>query len=258
MTTAKWICDKCGEKRETQGNSIEFYSPETCACGENMRCLSLADGLDAPQLVPGGFDLQETPQPQQCQDCGKEYIQYQIIGESKSKVVRPIVCYECLTKRAFPKPSQPKETLKADGIGMTDPKDAHQPIMQFHDAEQAQNCLAEWKNLLYLNDWIITVKLDQKIDDNQLAVIGYEYSLMAAVIKFADIRKLHDMHDEILKYCAEKILVHELLHIMFDISYHADQTEGREFDAYQHQKTELMARSLIMAKYGLESSWFKS
>ena len=90
------------------------------------------------------------------------------------------------------------------------------------------------------------------------ASINTNFSMKAAIIKI-DSRKNYDTADELLAYCAEKFLVHELLHLLIVVgdSNKLNTIEEIEYDCLQHQKTEFMARSLIMAKYGVDKGFFK-
>lgn len=55
----------------------------------------------------------------------------------------------------------------------------------------------------------------------------------------------------------EKDLVHELLHCKYDWMGCQGRTyEGVYLDATEHQKLEEMAKSLIMAKYGVDYNYF--
>jgi len=132
----------------------------------------------------------------------------------------------------------------------------NQPIMQFETDEQMQECLKEWQERLYLQDWAI--KYEVKELDDALAEISTIHSLKVATISFHPITE-ESKKKELLKYCAEKIMVHELNHIIFDVAKFNDGGYADvEFELLQHQKTELMARSLLMAKYGMSADWFKN
>lgn len=63
--------------------------------------------------------------------------------------------------------------------------------------------------------------------------------------------------DRIMKYCAEIILVHELLHCKMNWISNNDTYEGKYFDTVEHALLEQMAKSLIMAKYNVGLEYFK-
>ena len=67
------------------------------------------------------------------------------------------------------------------------------------------------------------------------------------------------MGERVVKYFAEKTLVHELLHLKYN--WFVPQKESVEsvyYDTLEHSLLEQMAKSLIMAKYNIPLSWFKS
>ena len=132
-----------------------------------------------------------------------------------------------------------------------------EPIIEFENIDQANECLKEWQSRLYLSDWIINIGFEEL--NNRGAEIDIEHTQKSAYVAFH-----HPITEEIkkrerVKYCAEKILVHELLHIIFDAPKpERFSIEQCEYEILQHQKTEFMARSLIMAKYGIDFSWWKN
>ena len=132
------------------------------------------------------------------------------------------------------------------------------PIIEFENIEQAQECLAYWKNLLFLNDWIIRVVLEEPISDNSIGENCITYPKKCSIIRIGAFNEKYN-ESRTLKYCAEGILVHELLHIIMDVGNVSDlrTIEQIEFECLQHQKLEMMARSLLMAKYGIGKEFFE-
>lgn len=64
-------------------------------------------------------------------------------------------------------------------------------------------------------------------------------------------------NNTLFKHCMEKDLVHELLHCKYDwMGCQGGTYEGVYLDATEHQKLEEMAKSLIMAKYGVGYDYF--
>ena len=121
------------------------------------------------------------------------------------------------------------------------------PIMQFKNIAQAKRCLREWQRRLFLEDWTIDLRLvkPKEIPGRQ-GETDWESVNQSAVIKVARVK-----HQEyIQKVCAEKVLVHELLHCKYNV-----RPASRNYLA-QHQLLEQMAKSLIMAKYNLPFKWF--
>lgn len=132
----------------------------------------------------------------------------------------------------------------------------NQPIIEFKDEAQAYECLKEWQTRLFLDDWIIRVKFDSEI--HAFAEVEKVTDIQSAIIR---IHPLDDVtRDRNTKYCAEKSLVHELLHLKLDlVDFDGNlPIEVIVFNYTQHQKVEQLAKSLIMAKYNLPFEWFKN
>jgi hypothetical protein len=129
------------------------------------------------------------------------------------------------------------------------------PILEFDDDDIATECLKEWQDRLYLNDWIISfnphVLPDDDTDYYGQAVLNYVNKTATINI----IKPTMKFKCKLTKFCAEHCLVHELLHLKYDMP------EDKEFlslyfEHEQHMLLEQMSRSLIMVKYNLSRSWF--
>ena len=134
--------------------------------------------------------------------------------------------------------------------------DETQPIVRFANREESMECLKEWQNLLFLNDWIIDLNLVDDLCDSRknLAENDYQPTLKTSIITM-DTRD----HYGVMKQPHELVLVHELLHLKFLFSEMAPETtEGGFFGMVEHMVIEEMARSLIMVKYGLTPEWFRN
>lgn len=133
------------------------------------------------------------------------------------------------------------------------------PIMEFTSSEQMYNCLKEWQERLFLQDWIIKVKLADPEDMDLKDVCGensYVIELNCCVIK---ILKPEHYGDRIVKYCAEQILIHELLHCKYNwVERDYNSIEVAYYDTLEHSLLEQMAKSLLMAKYNLNLDWFRN
>lgn len=128
------------------------------------------------------------------------------------------------------------------------------PIMEFKTLEDAKKSLAEWKERLCLHDWTIKVCLCEPHEFVDQTCDGEcDYSLLMETAKIR-ILKPEYYGDRLLKYCAELILVHELLHLSWG---HLD-TNNEGFNRLQHSIMEKMARALICAKYDLPLNWFEN
>lgn len=136
------------------------------------------------------------------------------------------------------------------------------PIEVFEDQEQLEKCLREWQHRLFLDGWMILAHTTDEITDpdgnRQVDVEGYNtfiYESSQASIQILT-KKAHDDADMLFKYCAEKILVHELLHCKYVWMDNQNSYEGVYVCSKEHQLLEEMAKSLIMAKYGVDYSYF--
>lgn len=137
---------------------------------------------------------------------------------------------------------------------------SREPIMEFESIEQAYQCMKEWKEILYLNDWITKlVLLDAPIEDNGMKVCGQVNRITDNKMSIVKVLRKNTEPDNYKKYCAEQTLVHELMHLALDIADHGTANiEGILYDTHIHQQVELLSRSLIMAKYGLLPEWFSN
>lgn len=137
--------------------------------------------------------------------------------------------------------------------------DKKSPIMEFTSTEQAQECLKEWQERLFLSDWTLKVKLtspeEMKFEDN----CGENEFQMVNRCGVIRILRKEFYGDRIIKYCAEKTLIHELLHCKYNWVERAyDSIEVAYYDTLEHSLIEQMAKSLLMAKYDLPFSWFNN
>ena len=132
-----------------------------------------------------------------------------------------------------------------------------EPIQEFESLEQANEYLKEWQERLYLNDWIIELKLvdPDEIPDER----GHNWFFFEKQISRVWLAKLTDILRTTADKCYQEItLVHELLHLKFNCIENEDTYEGKFLELHEHQLIEQMARSLIMAKYNLKPDWFKN
>lgn len=132
-----------------------------------------------------------------------------------------------------------------------------EPIIQFKSKEQFEECLRWWKDVLFLNNWVIKWNyIDYDKEPLNSKLIGHsdcDYVNQCAVITLADYDTLPK--DCIMTLCDEKVLVHELLHIKYP-TYTKDSFEAFYMEMEEHAKLEQMAKTLIMVKYDLPFDWF--
>ena len=137
-------------------------------------------------------------------------------------------------------------------------KNQKTPILHFKTQENLNKSLKEWQERLFLNNWIIKAKLvDQKEmdDENQVGKNRFCYSNNSSVIYIMNTEEIEFKNDPVVN-CEEASLVHELLHLLYGFMDAPDTYEGTFFEAVEHRKLEMLARSLIMAKYNLKPDWF--
>lgn len=133
------------------------------------------------------------------------------------------------------------------------------PIMEFTSIEQAYECLNEWKGKLFLQDWIIKLKLCDPEEMNLKEVCGENIYVIENKSCLIKILKPEFYGDRIVKYCAEQILIHELLHCKYNwVERDYNSIEVVYYDTLEHSLLEQMSKSLLMAKYNLNLDWFKN
>ena len=130
------------------------------------------------------------------------------------------------------------------------------PIYQFKDYGQALDCLSMWRDYLNLNNWTIKLAINQKPDDMPPDCWGYtqlDMINMCAVIQIADPTCISS---RILRFCAEKTLVHEMLHLLYSWAESTNHSyEGVYLDTLEHQKLNCMSGALMRARYNLPKDW---
>ena len=130
------------------------------------------------------------------------------------------------------------------------------PVITFESQQQAEECLAYWQEKLFLNNWIIKVKLvePEEIEGCQ-GSNSFVHSLMSSLIS---ISKYHE-EGLVAKECHEQTLVHELLHLKYNLMDSDSKSyESTFLSMEEHRLLEQLAKSLIMVKYNLSFNWFKN
>ena len=133
------------------------------------------------------------------------------------------------------------------------------PVMEFASIEQAYECLHYWQEKLFLQDWTIKLLLVSPEEMNMQEVCGENIFVVESNCCVIKILKPEYYGDRITKYCAEQILIHELLHCKYNwCEKHYDSIEVVYYDTLEHALIEQMAKSLLMVKYNLKFDWFKN
>lgn len=131
------------------------------------------------------------------------------------------------------------------------------PVVEFESQNQLDFYLEKWKNILGLQDWMIKASVVGKeympLEDSA-GVNEYNIPMMQSLIYILDPKDYED--DTMDKYIAEKILVHELLHLIFTYVERKPTYENKFVDLIEHQKIEKMAKAFIKARYNLTDNDF--
>lgn len=133
---------------------------------------------------------------------------------------------------------------------------APSPVITFGSQQQAEEYLAYWQDKLFLNNWIIDVKLvePEEIEGCQ-GGNSFVHSLMSSFIRISK----HQEETSVTKECHEQTLVHELLHLKYNLMNSDSKSYESEYlYAEEHRLLEQLAKSLIMVKYNLSFDWFKN
>lgn len=132
------------------------------------------------------------------------------------------------------------------------------PIIIFKNYQQAYDCLFYWRELLGLQNWIINIILDYSAP---IEAPNWGSSLNHRAIHVATITIPMPWPGQInpfpIRYCQEEIVIHELLHILwprYEVNHNT--TEGNFYLMEVHASLEQTAKALLMARYGLDISWF--
>lgn len=128
----------------------------------------------------------------------------------------------------------------------------------FESQEELNQYLKWWQEKLFLTDWVIKARISEPCDFADNGNMGEnEFDIVnkCCVIRILD-KKYYG--DRIVKYCAEKVLVHELLHCKYNWLANESSYEGKYVDVMEHGLLEQMAKSMIMAKYDLSLDYFEN
>ena len=131
------------------------------------------------------------------------------------------------------------------------------PVVEFESQTQLDEYLEKWKTILGLQDWMIKASVVGKeympLEDSA-GVNEYSIPMMQSIIYILDPKDYED--DTMDVYIAEKILVHELLHLVFTYVDRENDYESKLADLIEHQKIEKMAKSFMKARYHLTDNDF--
>lgn len=130
------------------------------------------------------------------------------------------------------------------------------PVIEFNSQAELDRCLEWWKEKLYLTDWCIVASIipisEFDLSDSS-GEASFVYEKKEAIIHLAS---KSDCKDSPFRFCHEKILVHELLHLLYGFVPYSDSYEGRYLELAEHARLEAMAKTLLMVKYRIPPDWF--
>lgn len=132
------------------------------------------------------------------------------------------------------------------------------PIEEFETQDNLDIAVKWWQEKLFLTGWVISASVCERREfesgDDLCGENVFDMVNKSCVIR---ILRKEEYGDRIIKYCAERILVHEMLHLKYNWLGAPDTLEGNYFDVMEHSLLEEMAKTLIMVKYGLDFDYFK-
>ena len=127
----------------------------------------------------------------------------------------------------------------------------------FDSTKELNEYLKWWQEKLFLTDWIMRAKIvspdEFVLGPDQMGENTVDLVNKCGIIRILDPKYYGDC---VMKYCAEKILVHELLHCKYNLQCATDTYEGNYVDMMDHSLLEQMSKSLIMTKYNLPFDYF--
>lgn len=131
-----------------------------------------------------------------------------------------------------------------------------EPKLFFDNVKELQECAKEWKERLHLQDWFITVRFCDVEEFSDPEYAGQNNTQWVNKCSAIIIRKKEDFPTSLMiKEPQELVLIHELMHCKI-IGFEEKSREEAVYEIKQHQLIEEMAKSLYMAKYGINHKWF--
>lgn len=142
---------------------------------------------------------------------------------------------------------------------MADEANAKEPCCYYYADSNLQDALEYWKKVLQLQNWCIKAVLTgENLEVDGKVVRGRNTTEYLKCESFIEISTV-EYAGEYTKHCEELTLVHELLHCAMPLFCNDDDSATMR-DAWvellEHQRIDMLAKSLIMAKYGVGIEWF--
>lgn len=142
---------------------------------------------------------------------------------------------------------------------MADEANVKEPRCYYYTDSNLQDALEYWKKVLHLQNWCIKAVLTgENLEVDGRVVHGRNTTEYLKCESFIEISTV-EYDNEYTKHCEELTLVHELLHCAMPLFCNDDDSATMR-DAWvellEHQRIDMLAKSLIMAKYGVGIEWF--
>lgn len=135
---------------------------------------------------------------------------------------------------------------------------ALKPKLYIDTEEELLKLAKEWQLKLLLSDWIIAYALVPCCEMTDIEWSGESNAQFVNRCGTVSILRKEDIPKGLIcKQPMELVLIHELLHFKF-MTLENNTLEGCYWNEKQHQLLEDIAKSLYMAKYGLDLEWFKA
>lgn len=135
------------------------------------------------------------------------------------------------------------------------------PKMAFDNLLEMKQYLKIWQHILGLDFWYIDCRLVEELVSDGEECWGlntHNHVDRSALITIRQYKEDRD-GNSIKKYCAEQILVHELLHCVYNWLQKDDKDYAvAYYDVMEHQQLDLMAEALILARYNLKRDFFSN
>lgn len=126
--------------------------------------------------------------------------------------------------------SKPSTTHGGEVTGYMDNK----PKDIFKDDKELLEYTDYWKEKLFLNNWIISVGMaDREEFSNPNCVGENHFDIINKACSILILKPEQYGNDRVMKYCAEKILVHELLHCKYNWMKEDNTYEGVYIDTME-------------------------
>ena len=139
--------------------------------------------------------------------------------------------------------------------------ESREPIITFDNKDQFIECTNYWRNMLPLEGWALVFELKYSpwADLDTWGDCSVNYTKKCASIRILNDSDGVDSPTFPVKFCAERTLVHELLHCVIDplLEGAPGTVEAKFFVDTFHQIVDSMSVSLLCVRYPeIDKEWF--